>query len=85
MSVEILANAEDTQAAFFCNTTDWAFGPVMYGLGHNSAYETADTFLKWLPDDPRVYGDGTLAAKWSDFIRCMEEREESRQPRPLQK
>jgi hypothetical protein len=74
MSCDILNNEQDDQAVFFCNTSDWAFGPVMMPLPdyENSAYETARAFEEWLPLDPRRYSDNDLANKWSEFIMRSE-------------
>lgn len=65
MSVEILSASAGS--IFFCNTSDWAFGPVMPDK------ETAEEFLKWLPKDPRQYQDHELEKKWAEFRAQQEE------------
>lgn len=68
MGVDILANEDDTLAVFYCNSSDWAFGPVMEELpGYDGAYETAEAFLGWLELDARRYDDHHLESKWAEF------------------
>lgn len=68
MSCGIISNEDDTQAVFYCTSSDWAFGPVMDDLpAYHSAYETADAFREWLPLDPRSYDAATLEKKWCEF------------------
>ncbi len=73
MGVDIIADAADERACLFCNTTDWAFGPVFHmceeGMGWLGAYEVAERFIKWLPDDPRHYDDAKLRLKQVEFLK----------------
>ncbi len=62
MSVQILEN-EDGLKAFYCTTTDTAFGPVI--SEDLQLYE----FLSWFPEDVRAYDtDGIMRAinKWKE-------------------
>lgn len=49
------------RAAFYCNTADWAYGPLM------DSYEEAEDFEKWLHKDPRSYDNETLERLYSEF------------------
>lgn len=60
MGVRILSNDETSagnhvsQAALYCSTSDWAFGPVFYGDREHDATERAEAFCRWLGmRDPR--------------------------------
>ena len=57
----------DTQA-FYCNTTDFAFGPIMYG--------DAEEFMEWLGVDPRTIEENELSSKYNEFRQQKEEMEE---------
>jgi hypothetical protein len=62
MGVHILEGKEGN-AAFYCSTTDWAFGPIM------GSTEKAEAFLKFLdPTDPRELADKDLEHRYSEFI-----------------
>jgi hypothetical protein len=61
MSVEIL-EGRDGKAVFTCNTSGWAFGPVM-GSG-----DEAEKFLEILPEDPRRYSDADLEQAYLEFV-----------------
>lgn len=65
MSVEIFSN--ENGAVFVCNTSDWAFGPLM--PGENVAEAFLKTFQR--PDDPRRYNDAELEKLWSDFRKKL--------------
>ena len=45
--------------AFYCSTTDCAFGPIMYG--------DAEEFMEWLDTDPRKIDDVELISKYNEF------------------
>jgi hypothetical protein len=62
MGVRILENSHG-ECCFYCATSMWAFGPVM------EDYETAEAFLKWLPEDPHEYKDIELHALWGEFLK----------------
>jgi hypothetical protein len=49
MAVEIAHDRQRRVAVLFCNTSDWAFGPVFTGPG---AAEDAQEFLDWLARNP---------------------------------
>ena len=62
MGVEILKDERSGQQVMFCNTSDWAFGPVF----HDD--EDAESFLVFLaPVDPRSLTDTELARRVSDW------------------
>jgi len=63
MSVQILEGK--THACLFCNTTDWAFGPLFDDA------EQARRFLRWLPEipDPRRYNDKELEELHFEFTK----------------
>ena len=52
MGCRIMYDREQSQAAFYCSTTDWAFGPVFNDgdrrLQYRDAEERAQAFLRWL-------------------------------------
>ena len=52
MGCRIMYDREQSQAALYCSTTDWAFGPVFTdgdkSLGYRDAEERAMAFLRWL-------------------------------------
>ena len=50
-------------AVLYCNTTDWAFGPLFDSREH------AEAFVAWLPIDPRSYSIDVLEDKYSEFHR----------------
>lgn len=66
MGVRVLYDEEKNMAAIYCSTTDWAFGPVVYG-GALEADRLAEKFLKWLAVDPRGMSNAELEGKWSEF------------------
>lgn len=77
MSVQILENKKGDQAVMYCNTTDWALGPVISDYNENGFYYPAESvameFLKWLdPTDPRELKDNELESKYSSFIYDFE-------------
>lgn len=76
MSIEILFNENEDQAALYCNTTDWAFGPVFDGKGDFNAKETAQYFLKWLVErretrDARMIPNDELEKYRNEFTAFM--------------
>lgn len=72
MSCNVLANADDTLACFFCDTTDVAFGPIVYGCVHGSKSEGATArlgeFRLWLSVDPRSVPVCELMDKFSEWL-----------------
>jgi hypothetical protein len=72
MAVEIVHDRQKRVACLYCNTTDWAFGPIFTGPGCN---EDAEDFLDWLcrrgPDvsdeiGQSLYGDGSDPRDYDD-------------------
>lgn len=64
----------DREAAMYCSTTDWAFGPVFSDTDEHDAAERIEAFLRWLGKgrDPRSYTDSELESKYSEW-RAQEE------------
>ena len=60
MSVQILEG--ESHSCLFCNTTDWAFGPLFEDA------EQARRFLATLPKDARRFSDKELAKRHSEFL-----------------
>ena len=66
MSVVILSGTRNKRqdfAVFACNTSDWAFGPLM------ESREEAEAFLDWLLKDPRTYDDDALGLAYCTFLK----------------
>lgn len=72
MSVEVLTSGDPPVSIMFCNTTMWAFGPVMSDTDTDEAY----AWIASLPKDPRVMGNDTLESAWSSY---WSEREHQRE------
>jgi hypothetical protein len=70
MGISILRDRDDSHAVLYCNTTDWAFGPV-----HISEWQCASDelwlFYEWLPGDPREYSDSDLEDKHAEFCGLL--------------
>jgi len=63
MSVQIISDG--TNAAMFCDTSDWAFGPVSYA---DDPEEELQDFCGWLPRSVRSYADQSeLESLWHQF------------------
>lgn len=73
MGVEALGG--DDGAALCCNTTDWAFGPIITGRGGMNAIDTAWGFLDWLSynPDPRLLSDSDLQHYLYSYYERIEE------------
>jgi len=65
MGVNVIGNMEE--AAFVCDTSDTAFGPVHYSHDGTDAREFMWDFMNELPQDPRVYTDEELATAYYDY------------------
>ena len=63
MGVRVIDNGRG-EAAFYCSTAMWAFGPVF------EDEEEARAFLAWLSTDPRKVPESELEAKYYEF--CVE-------------
>jgi hypothetical protein len=66
MSVRILDNGDT--AAFYCSTSEVAFGPLVHEDGDHAADERAEAFLRWLPQDARRYDEAELLAQFSAWL-----------------
>jgi hypothetical protein len=71
MGVRIL-DGGDT-ATLYCSTSDTAFGPVIYRSPARAtdAYEEAESFLAFLPDDARRYSDEELRALHGAWLAAL--------------
>lgn len=86
MSVQILHDTRTDAAALFCNTTDWAFGPVF------TTPDQAESFLIWLDAgaaarlsvppimgtangrDPRQFSDNDLERLYHAWVgECLDD------------
>ena len=68
MSCANLVNIDNTLACFFCDTTDVAFGPVIYGTSLVGAVERLELFRLWLNADPRSIPVDELMNKFSEWL-----------------
>ena len=66
MAIEILHDRYNTVAIMFCNTSDWAFGPVVRSEEH-VASEELELFVNWLPLDAREFTDADLESRYAKF------------------
>lgn len=63
MGWEIISS--DRGAVFICNTTDIAFGPIMYNE------DEAEDFAKWLGKDPRTFTNDELSDLYNKFTEII--------------
>lgn len=61
-------------SVLYCNTSDVAFGPVMYDTDKDTARE----FVGSLPRDPRLLTEMQLSSAWYMWQEEREEAEERR-------
>ncbi len=52
MGCLILSDRDSQQAALYCSTTEWAFGPIFGDDREHDASERAEAFLRWLTVTP---------------------------------
>lgn len=68
MATEILSGLG--KAVMYCNTTNWAFGPVAVD-DHDThgivAEDQLEGFIEMLPNDPRSYSQTDLEALWAQY------------------
>jgi hypothetical protein len=76
MSVRVLHDGDT--AAFYCSTTEVAFGPLVHEETDHDAVERAEAFLRWLPQDARKYSERELLSKFADW-RAQEEAQWARE------
>ena len=69
MGVRIIEDKDERMAVLYCSTTTWAFGPVFYEFadGSLSARDMAITFIRWLPQDARLYTQKELEDKHNEW------------------
>lgn len=65
MSVDIVHDSENDVAVLFCDTSMWAFGPVIRGP---DADEKAHAFLAWFGADPRLLEQDEFEQLWGRFL-----------------
>lgn len=75
MSIQVLTNAEDTMAAMYQSSNDWAFGPTALTYGTRiSAKELMEKFIEWADLRRRGpyadWSDEWLKERWSNFL-CL--------------
>jgi hypothetical protein len=84
MSVQIIHDKSKQIAAFYCSTSDVAFGPVFIDTDDHDGEERAEAFLRWLSTtdtwhryekelqtgrrDPRLLTEQSLSAAYSDWL-----------------
>lgn len=70
MGCRVMYDPEAKVAAFYCSTSDVAFGPICNEDPKSdwTAYETLEFFMRWLPLDPREYGEGELETQLGRFL-----------------
>ncbi len=77
MGVDALGNEDG--AVLFCNTVDWAFGPIINGHGGLNAIDTAWGFLDWVDNvyapDPRLMSDSDLSHYLYAYYERIEEKD----------
>jgi hypothetical protein len=66
MSVRILESGDT--AAFYCSTSEVAFGPLVHEDDRHDAEERAEAFLRWLPQDARRYDEAELLRQFSAWL-----------------
>ena len=74
MGVHTLIDRKNNQAAMFCSTTDWAFGPVFSDTETHDAAERVDSFLRFLKVDPRTLDEPELEKKYGEW-RAQEDKQ----------
>lgn len=69
MGCRVMYDPEAKIAAFYCSTSDHAFGPVFYEDPKSewSAAEEAEFFLRWLPRDARGFAPEELETQLGRF------------------
>ena len=65
MGVNVIGSRKE--AAFVCDTSDTAFGPVHYSPDGTDAREFMWDFMTELPQDPRVYTEEELEGAYYDY------------------
>lgn len=73
MAVEAFSNKDDSQAVMVCNTSDWAFGPIINEHEDLGAAEVLYKFCEWLPKDARKYKDDEMVKKYFEFRVALEQ------------
>lgn len=74
MGVHTLIDRKNNQAAMFCSTSDWAFGPVFSDSDTHDAADRVDSFLRFLKIDPRILDETELEQKYGEW-RAQEDKQ----------
>jgi len=69
MGCRVLVNTDDNYFCFACNTTDVAFGPLLYAPEGEDLEKASDDFRVFLKKDPRVFECEVLRKKWYRFCK----------------
>ena len=67
MSCVNIIDREKNYFVFACDTTDTAFGPLMYVPEEHDIDEVAESFRESLGKDPRRFEDSELCKLWNEF------------------
>ena len=70
MAIAIIQDKYNDHAVLFCNTTDWAFGPV-HSSEHETASEELELFLDVLVKDARLYSTHQLEILHRGFCQQL--------------
>ena len=63
-------------AIWFCNTSEWGFGPLFKSTENKSAEEIARGFLNWYDEkygDPRPHDDSDIEDRHIDYLKHIGE------------
>jgi hypothetical protein len=67
MGVRIVHDGDN--AALYCSTTEWAFGPLFSSDDNHDAEERAQAFCRWLGGrEPRRMSDQELAHAYGEWL-----------------
>jgi len=70
MGISVIGTQDE--AAFMCDTTNTAFGPVHISANGEDATEVMWDLLTWLEKDPRLYPPEELEGTYYDFINSRD-------------
>ena len=71
MGCRILYDKDNERAAFFCSTTEQAFGPIFHDEGGGADAE-AEAFARWVQGDPRRFTESELQGKYGEWLDARE-------------
>jgi len=70
MGISVIGTRDE--AAFMCDTTNTAFGPVHISANGEDATEVMWDLLTWLEKDPRLYPPEELEGAYYDFLNSRD-------------